>query len=58
MHFSCLKEYKKSNWGCPICRKSLVDMKLLESAIDAEIAATIMPQEYRNSYMNILCQDC
>jgi len=33
-------------------------MRELEPILDAEIAQTIMPEEYKDKYMTILCNDC
>jgi ribosomal protein S27E len=30
MHIECLHKYLESNIACPICKKSLVDPKLIE----------------------------
>ena len=58
LHVECFNSYIKSNYACPLCRKSIIDMKRMEAHFDAQIAATIMPEEYRNSYMTVLCNDC
>ena len=35
-----------------------MDPLLFESTIDAEIAATQMPEEYKDTTVTILCNDC
>jgi len=58
MHKSCLLKYYKTDWRCPICRKSMIDNSLVEAHYDAQFAATIMPEEYRDAKINIFCHDC
>jgi len=43
---------------CPICRKSIVDPKQIESYMDFEVANTPMPEEYKDIKINIICNDC
>ena len=47
-----------SNYGCPICGESMIDMQEYWAMIDQEIAATPMPEEYRDMLVQILCKDC
>ncbi|ERN16907.1 hypothetical protein AMTRI_Chr02g264560 [Amborella trichopoda] len=59
MHFECLMEMKEHNqYSCPICFKSVCDMTKVWQKIDDEIAATIMPEDYRYKKVWILCNDC
>lgn len=59
IHRECYNEYIKSRRiACPICKKSLCDPKLFEAQMDAEIAMTPMPAEYKDLKMNVLCNDC
>jgi RING finger/CHY zinc finger protein 1 len=58
MHQQCFNNYCKRNIACPLCRKSIFDIKFLEAHLDNEIAMTPMPDEYKNKYVNIMCNDC
>lgn len=58
MHRACLLQYYKTDWKCPICRKSMIDPLLVESQFDEQISGTIMPEEYRNAKVHIYCNDC
>ena len=58
IHSKCLHDYLKTNIICPICRKSIVDPKLFEAQMDAEIAAMQMPDDYKDTIIKILCNDC
>ena len=50
--------YCKTNIACPLCKKSIVDMSQYESFYDDQIAMTQMPEEYKNHYMTVMCNDC
>ncbi|KAF6175493.1 hypothetical protein GIB67_021983 [Kingdonia uniflora] len=59
MHFDCLHEMTKHDqYCCPICSKSVIDMSNAWRRIDEEVQATIMPEDYRNKKVWILCNDC
>lgn len=58
IHITCLFEYLKSNYKCPICSKSIVETNKLNEYLDREISITPMPPEYINVKFNILCNDC
>nr|GMD92258.1 E3 ubiquitin-protein ligase MIEL1 [Ipomoea batatas] len=49
LHKNCLKEMQEHyQYTCPICSKSVCDMSKVWEKFDAEIAATPMPESYRN----------
>ncbi|KAK2983119.1 hypothetical protein RJ640_022591 [Escallonia rubra] len=49
MHRSCLDEMKEhSQYACPLCCKSVCDMSKVWERLDMEVAATPMPENYRN----------
>eukprot|EP00941_MAST-03F_sp_MAST-3F-sp1_P000942 g942.t1 len=61
IHSECLEQLMRTQYKCPLCSASLLDRATMNehyAAIDAEIAATIMPEEYRNTKVEILCNDC
>ncbi|KAF5205114.1 Ring finger and chy zinc finger domain-containing protein [Thalictrum thalictroides] len=59
MHLDCLNEMtKRDQYCCPICSKSVFDMSSAWKRIDEEIQATIMPEDYQNKKVWILCNDC
>ncbi|KAF5190749.1 Ring finger and chy zinc finger domain-containing protein [Thalictrum thalictroides] len=59
MHMDCLDEMTKHNkYCCPMCSKSVLDMSSVWQRMDEEIEATVMPEEYRDKKIWILCNDC
>ncbi|KAK3247543.1 hypothetical protein CYMTET_42962 [Cymbomonas tetramitiformis] len=58
MHSSCYKEYTRTSYTCPICSKSLADMTIYFSMLDALLEAEQLPEEYASRTQNILCNDC
>ncbi|KAM7275259.1 hypothetical protein ACFE04_017125 [Oxalis oulophora] len=59
IHTNCLKGMKEHyQYACPLCSKSVCDMSQVWEKVDMEIAATPMPEQYRNSMVWILCNDC
>jgi len=58
IHVECLKEYLKANYRCPTCARSAVDMSRAWAEVDAEVAQTPMPHDYRNHWRRVACQDC
>ncbi|KAL8195755.1 hypothetical protein R6Q57_025508 [Mikania cordata] len=59
MHRECYNEMiKRDKFCCPICTKSVTDMSTAWKMIDEEIEATMMPDEYRQNKVWILCNDC
>ncbi|QCE16179.1 hypothetical protein DEO72_LG11g3192 [Vigna unguiculata] len=49
IHKSCLNEMREHfQYACPLCSKSVCDMSMIWEKFDMEIAATPMPEAYRN----------
>ncbi|KAH9719892.1 zinc finger protein BRUTUS-like [Citrus sinensis] len=46
MHSTCFQDYTCTHYTCPICSKSLGDMKVYFSMLDALLAEEKMPPEY------------
>uniref|UniRef100_A0A182T1K6 CTCHY-type domain-containing protein n=1 Tax=Anopheles maculatus TaxID=74869 RepID=A0A182T1K6_9DIPT len=44
------------HYACPTCQTSMMDMNQLWEYLDAEVAATPMPKEYANYFVDILCK--
>ena len=53
-HTDCFANYCKSNYKCPICKKSIYD---ISNYIEQEVLRTPMSSELQND-VNILCNDC
>ena len=47
-----------SNYTCPLCNVSLVEMDDVWKHLDQEVENTPMPDEYSNVQLQILCRDC
>lgn len=58
IHKNCLDRYIKTSINCPVCRKSLIEPRILEAHYDREFNAMIMPEQYRKARVNIYCNDC
>ncbi|EEF28680.1 zinc finger protein BRUTUS [Ricinus communis] len=58
MHSACFQAYTCSHYTCPICSKSLGDMAVYFGMLDALLAAEELPEEYRECFQDILCNDC
>ncbi|CAH1415079.1 unnamed protein product [Lactuca virosa] len=59
MHSECCNEMiKRNKYSCPICSKSVMDMSMMWRRLDEEIEATVMPEDYRQKKVWILCNDC
>ena len=41
-----------------MCKKSVVDPKVFEAQMDHCIATMPMPEEYKDTKMTVLCNDC
>ncbi|KAF8015052.1 hypothetical protein BT93_H0750 [Corymbia citriodora subsp. variegata] len=58
IHMDCFQEMADQNqYRCPICSKTVLTMSENWRMLDAEIAATVMPEEYQYE-VSILCNDC
>ena len=59
MHSKCYYGYIKSNQiACPMCKKSVIDPKYFEASMDMQLASMQMPEEYKDTKMLMLCNDC
>ena len=58
LHFECFSEYIKTNYKCPLCSKSMVDMSFYFSNLELQIQQTPLPEEYQNKFVDIICNDC
>lgn len=60
MHIDCFQEMvEHDKYACPICFKTVLDnMSTHWRRLDAEIEANVMPDEYRDKKVWILCNDC
>lgn len=59
IHSECLHDMiSHEQYTCPICFKSVVDLSRLWRKFDEEIEATMMPEDYRDRKVWILCNDC
>jgi RING finger and CHY zinc finger domain-containing protein 1 len=58
LHAKCFQDYIKSNYKCPLCAKSMVDMSFYFNNLQNEINNTPLPEEYRDKTVEILCNDC
>lgn len=58
MHTVCFNDYVDTNYRCPICMKSMVDMTIHDRFMDEQIANTPMPDEYKDMIVDILCNEC
>ena len=54
IHVNCFQNYIKTNYKCPMCKKSLYD---INSIIEAEVNRTIMHPDLIKD-VDILCNDC
>jgi Zinc-ribbon/CHY zinc finger/Ring finger domain len=59
MHLSCFTEYRRGHaYTCPLCMRSMEDMKDYFALLDAAIRMQPMPSAYLGTMSNIYCQDC
>jgi hypothetical protein len=59
MHLSCFTEYRRGqSYTCPLCMKSMEDMKDYFALLDAAVRMQPMPNAYLNTISNLYCQDC
>jgi len=59
MHLSCFGKYVRGGaYTCPLCKKSMEDMKEYFSMLDAAVRMQPMPVAYHATKSNISCQDC
>jgi hypothetical protein len=59
MHLACFTEYRRGNsYTCPLCMRSMEDMKDYFSLLDTAVRMQPMPTAYLSTMSNIYCQDC
>ncbi|XP_010544003.1 PREDICTED: uncharacterized protein LOC104816755 [Tarenaya hassleriana] len=58
MHSACFQAYTCSHYTCPICSKSMGDMAVYFGMLDALLASEELPEEYRDRFQEMLCNDC
>eukprot|EP00937_MAST-01D_sp_MAST-1D-sp2_P006490 g6490.t1 len=58
MHVHCYEQYTQTQYTCPICCKSVGDMREYFARIDRLIQAQPMPRSFRHVLSHILCSDC
>lgn len=58
MHRDCLRQYLETNYTCPLCARSLMDMQEFFSQIDAVVESQPMPAPYDTWKSRICCADC
>ena len=59
MHLSCFTSYMRGQtYTCPLCKKSIEDMREYFALLDAAIRMQPMPAAYSNTKSHIYCQDC
>ena len=54
LHRDCFNLYAKTNYKCPICKKSICDVNHI---IEEEVNNTLMSEELQRN-VNIICNDC
>ncbi|KAF0708639.1 hypothetical protein AaE_013128 [Aphanomyces astaci] len=58
MHVACYEDYTQTNYICPLCSKSLGDMRAYFARIDDLLSHEQMPVEYQDYRSQIYCSDC
>lgn len=58
MHMKCFTQYRNSSYTCPLCMRSMEDMKDHWALLDAAIRMQPMPASFLHTFSNIYCQDC
>lgn len=59
MHLACFTMYIRGQaYTCPLCKKSVDDMREYFSQLDAAIWMQPMPEAYSSTMSKIYCQDC
>lgn len=61
MHLSCFRSYYMRGqraYTCPLCKKSIEDMKDYFSLLDTAVRMQPMPDTYLDVRSTIYCQDC
>jgi len=58
MHLSCFGKYRGQAYTCPLCKKSVEDMKEYFAQMDAAVRMQPMPESYSKLVSKVYCQDC
>lgn len=58
IHSKCMLGLLNRSYKCPLCMKSMIDLTKYNEMMDKEVELTIMPDEYKDMDVNILCNDC
>lgn len=58
IHKKCFYELLENTYKCPICSVSIIDTSEFNKLMDQEIDMTLMPEEYKDVKITILCNDC
>ncbi|EON62759.1 hypothetical protein W97_01984 [Coniosporium apollinis CBS 100218] len=58
MHRACYLRYMESDYKCPICKKSAVNMELQWRKLEDAIATQPMPPQFRDTRVVVHCNDC
>ncbi len=58
IHTDCFLEYLKTSYTCPLCFVSIIDTEEINKFYDKEIEETPMPDDYKDTKVIILCNDC
>jgi RING finger and CHY zinc finger domain-containing protein 1 len=56
IHAECMKSLLQKDYRCPLCKKSVAKMNW--RAFDRVSNSILIPRDYRNKKINILCNDC
>ncbi len=58
IHKSCYISLIRTNYKCPLCMKTTIDVSYFNKVMDQEIMLTPMPEEYKDIVVDIFCNDC
>ncbi|KAM0683697.1 hypothetical protein MDAP_001272 [Mitosporidium daphniae] len=58
IHYLCHEEHIKRSYQCPVCLKSLADMRSFFSQLDELVDSQPMPMELSDRQSSITCNDC
>ncbi|KAI9737757.1 MAG: hypothetical protein M1834_009125 [Cirrosporium novae-zelandiae] len=58
IHQQCFFDYAKTNYRCPTCLKSIVNMDLQFRDLERSIQRQPMPPEYQDTKAVVYCNDC
>lgn len=58
LHLECYQQYRVYSYTCPICLKSMDDMRDYFSRLDQAAASMPVPNMFIHTRSRILCHDC